>query len=86
MAAHNQIVKMVKRLLRGWFLRKGIDPAAKICPSPSATASAASSISPPRAVLINTAEGFIIRSCILPIMPFVRSFSGRCSEIKSQVW
>ena len=50
-------------------------PVGRVC---KAASNAASSTSPPRAVLISSASGFITASSAAPIRPRVSSFNGKC--------
>src|SRR5207248_5888213 len=73
---------------KGLFLGNGsVLKTSKAAPAirflRSAFASADSSTSPPRAVLIRYAPGFILANCFLPISPRVSRVSDACKETKS---
>ena len=58
-------------------------PAPRTCPDLTASASASSSTSPPRAALTMITPGFVLASASLPISPAVSGVFGRCTEMKS---
>ena len=58
-------------------------PAPRTCPLVIASASACSSISPPRAALTMMTPGLVLASASLPIRPAVSFVFGRCTEMKS---
>lgn len=63
---------------RGGSVSSTSSPAPPSRPACKAASNAASSTSPPRAVLISSASGFIKASSAAPIRPRVSSFNGKC--------
>ncbi len=59
-------------------------PAPPRCPLRSASATAASSTTPPRATLRTIDPGFILAIAALPIRPFVPRVSGTCTVTTSE--
>ena len=76
----DQRVAIARRLLWQHVDCGGRDPLCF-----SASTSAAESMSPPRAVLMRIAFGFMRRNSAAPKRPRVASFSGQCREITSAI-
>ena len=84
------VASTLSRRSRGWSAGGGStsqtsSPAPRKCPEVSASAKAVSSCTPPRAVVMNSAPGFIAAKGAAPIMPAVNSELQACTAFTELV-